>query len=52
MGGARGIFHEEPEHFTAAQHRKVCAMMARIGLVEMRGGEMTFTRAARRAPAA
>ena len=36
-------FHEEPEHFTAAQHRKVCTMMARIGLVEMRAGEMVFT---------
>ena len=36
-------FHEEPEHFTAAQHRKVCTMMARIGLVEMRAGEIVFT---------
>ncbi len=38
-----GDFHEEPEHFTAAQHRKVCNMMARIGLVEMRGGQASFT---------
>jgi putative ABC transport system ATP-binding protein len=36
-------FHEEPEHFTAAQQRKVCAMMARIGLVELRGGDVVFT---------
>jgi ABC-type glutathione transport system ATPase component len=36
-------FHEEPEHFTAAQHRKVVARMARIGLVDLRGGETVFT---------
>jgi putative ABC transport system ATP-binding protein len=36
-------FHEEPEHFTPAQHRKVCTLMARIGLVELRGGEVAFT---------
>jgi len=36
-------FHEEPEHFTAAQQRKVVARMARIGLVEMRGGLTSFT---------
>jgi len=38
-----GSFHEEPEHFTAAQHRKVCTLMARIGLVEMHGAEVAFT---------
>jgi putative ABC transport system ATP-binding protein len=37
------VFHEEPEHFSAAQRRKVCAMMARIGLVELRAGEVAFT---------
>jgi putative ABC transport system ATP-binding protein len=36
-------FHEEPEHFTAAQYRKICTQMARIGLVELRGGEVVFT---------
>ena len=36
-------FHEEPEHFTAAQHRKVCALMERIGLVEIHGTEIAFT---------
>jgi putative ABC transport system ATP-binding protein len=36
-------FHEEPEHFTAAQHRRLVATMARIGLVEMRGDEIAFT---------
>jgi putative ABC transport system ATP-binding protein len=36
-------FHAEPEHFTAAQRRKVAAMMARIGLVEVHGGEIAFT---------
>src|SRR5580693_8039540 len=36
-------FHGEPEHFTAAQHRKVCAMMARIGLVELHSGAVAFT---------
>jgi ABC-type glutathione transport system ATPase component len=36
-------FHLEPEHFTAAQQRKVVAMMARIGLVELRAGEVAFT---------
>src|ERR1039457_3725240 len=35
-------FHEEPEHFTAAQQRKVVAMMSRIGLVELRDGEVAF----------
>jgi len=35
--------HAEPEHFTAAQHRKVVAMMERIGLVCTRGGEVDFT---------
>jgi ABC-type glutathione transport system ATPase component len=36
-------FHEEPEHFTAAQHRKVVTLMAHIGLVELRHSEMAFT---------
>jgi len=36
-------FHQEQEHFTAAQHRQVCTRMARIGLVEMRDGAMAFT---------
>ena len=36
-------FHEEPEHFTAAQQRKLATQMARIGLVEVRAGEMAFT---------
>src|ERR1022692_738301 len=36
-------FHEEPEHLTAGQQRKVVAMMARIGLVELRDGEVAFT---------
>ncbi|HUO28676.1 MAG TPA: ATP-binding cassette domain-containing protein [Bryobacteraceae bacterium] len=39
-----GSLHEEPEHFTAAQHRKVCVLMARIGLVEIHGGQVAFTR--------
>jgi putative ABC transport system ATP-binding protein len=38
-----GTMHEEPEHFTAAQHRKLAAVMARIGLVELRGSELAFT---------
>jgi putative ABC transport system ATP-binding protein len=38
-----GTMHEEPEHFTAAQHRKLAAVMARIGLVELRGQEIAFT---------
>jgi ABC-type glutathione transport system ATPase component len=36
-------FHEEPEHFTPTQHRKVCARMARIGLVVVQGGAVAFT---------
>ena len=36
--------HEEPEHFTAAQHRKLVATMARIGLIEMRSDDIVFTR--------
>jgi putative ABC transport system ATP-binding protein len=36
-------FHVEPEHFTAAQQRKVAAMMARIGLVAIHGAEIAFT---------
>jgi putative ABC transport system ATP-binding protein len=36
-------FHQEPEHFTAGQWRKVCTLMARIGLVELRGAEVAFT---------
>jgi Mn-dependent DtxR family transcriptional regulator len=36
-------FHGEPEHFTAAQQRKVAAMMARIGLVAIHGAEIAFT---------
>jgi putative ABC transport system ATP-binding protein len=36
-------FHEEPEHFTPTQHRKVCTRMARIGLVQLQGGEVAFT---------
>jgi putative ABC transport system ATP-binding protein len=36
-------FHVEPEHFTAAQQRKLATLMARIGLVEVRGGEIAFT---------
>jgi Mn-dependent DtxR family transcriptional regulator len=36
-------FHGEPEHFTAAQQRKVVAIMSRIGLVELRGGDVAFT---------
>jgi putative ABC transport system ATP-binding protein len=35
--------HYEPEHFTAAQQRKIVARMERIGLVETRGGELGFT---------
>jgi len=37
-------FHAEPEHFTAAQYRKVVTLMTRIGLVETRGGAVAFTR--------
>ncbi len=36
-------FHEEPEHFTPAQQRRVCQQMARIGLVELRDGTVAFT---------
>jgi len=36
-------FHEEPEHFTPTQHRQVCTLMARIGLVELRGSQVAFT---------
>jgi Mn-dependent DtxR family transcriptional regulator len=36
-------FHEEPEHFTPTQHRKVCTRMARIGLVQLQCGEVAFT---------
>src|SRR5580698_6158195 len=36
-------FHEEPEHFSATQQRKLATQMARIGLVELRGGEVAFT---------
>jgi putative ABC transport system ATP-binding protein len=36
-------FHEEPEHFSATQQRKLATLMARIGLVEVRGGEVAFT---------
>ena len=36
--------HEEPEHFTATQHRKLVATMARIGLIEMRSDDIVFTR--------
>jgi putative ABC transport system ATP-binding protein len=35
--------HAEPEHFTAAQQRKLVALMARIGLVETRGAAVMFT---------
>jgi len=38
-----GTMHEEPAHFTAAQHRKLAAVMARIGLVELHGEEIAFT---------
>jgi len=37
------ISHYEPEHFTAAQHRKLVALMSRIGLVESRNGGVVFT---------
>ncbi len=35
--------HAEPEHFTAAQHRKLAARMTRIGLLETQNGEIAFT---------
>jgi putative ABC transport system ATP-binding protein len=38
-----GSQHEEPEHFTDAQQRKIMAVMAHIGLVERRNGEVDFT---------
>jgi len=36
-------FHQEPEHFTEGQRRKVAAMMARIGLVSINGADVLFT---------
>ena len=37
-------WHDEPEHFSAAQQKKLIALMSRIGLVEARGEAVTFTR--------